>query len=118
MLGHSALLTVLAAGLVISPLGVAQVAGSEPAVPAPLVALVSRPQVDLEPFALWWSLMGTPAVVFADPTLDQLASDVAADELASTRSYSRRGARQPCPGGRSSTARSTRARTVDRRPWA
>ncbi len=79
VLGHGALLGVLAAGLLLSPLGVAQVAGGESAAPVPLVAFVSRPQVDLEPFALWWSLMGNPSVVFADPTLDEVADTTADD---------------------------------------
>jgi hypothetical protein len=32
--------------------------------------LAERPHVALEPFGLWWSLMGSPTLVFADPTLD------------------------------------------------
>jgi hypothetical protein len=81
-LGHGALLAVLTAGLLISPLNIVQVASREIAAPVPLVALVSRPQVELEPFALWWSLMGNPAVVFADPTLDEVVSDPVADDAA------------------------------------
>ena len=49
---------------------------------APIVAYVPRPQVDLEPFALWWSLMGNTSLAFADPTLDQVAADTTADDLA------------------------------------
>jgi hypothetical protein len=91
MLAHGALLAVLAAGLIVSPLGVVPVAGGEIAAPAPLAALVSRPQVDLEPFALWWSLMGNPSVAFADPTLDEVAADTTGEDLAYDEPLASRG---------------------------
>jgi hypothetical protein len=82
MLGHGAVLAVLAAGLVLSPLGVVPAVGGEMTAPAPVSAFVARPQVDLEPFALWWSLMGNASVAFADPTLDEIAADTTAEDVA------------------------------------
>jgi hypothetical protein len=68
-LGHGALLLLLGLGLVLRPLDTVPVAAS-PAPANPLALLAERPQVALEPFGLWWGLMGTPTVAFADPTLD------------------------------------------------
>jgi hypothetical protein len=78
--GHSAVLGMLAAGLLLNPiLSPAAAVVAELPAPAPMVLLAARPQVELEPFSLWWTLMGTPTVLFADPTLDAPA-DLALDE--------------------------------------
>ncbi len=68
-LGHCALLGLLALGLVVRPFETNAVAAS-PVVSSSLALLAQRPQVALEPFGLWWGVMGTPTVTFADPTLD------------------------------------------------
>jgi hypothetical protein len=68
-LGHGALLLLVGLGLAFGPLSPAPVAVGAVG-PAPLAMLAERPQVALEPFGLWWSLMGSPTLVFADPTLD------------------------------------------------
>ncbi len=73
-LGHGMLLCLLSAGLLFGPIGTSSATG-EPAGPAPWRALAERPQVALEPFGLWWGLMGSPTVVFADPTLDLAIDD-------------------------------------------
>jgi hypothetical protein len=71
-LGHVALLLMVGTGLVFSPLGTGSAAVTQAAA-TPLLFLAERPQVDLEPFGLWWTLMGNPTVMFADPTLDAVA---------------------------------------------
>jgi hypothetical protein len=76
-LGHCALLGLLGLGLVLRPLETSPVVAS-PVVTHPLAFLAERPQVALEPFGLWWGVVGTPTVTFADPTLD--AVDTAASE--------------------------------------
>jgi hypothetical protein len=68
-LGHCALLALLGLGLVFRPPETSPVAAS-PAPANALALLAERPQVALEPFGLWWGLVGTPTVTFADPTLD------------------------------------------------
>jgi hypothetical protein len=68
-LGHCALLALLGLGLFFRPPELNTVAASPAPAPA-LTLLAQRPQVALEPFGLWWGLMGTPTVTFADPTLD------------------------------------------------
>ena len=80
-LGHCMLLVLLSLGLVFSPLGAGSVPVGQAAV-APLFFLAERPQVALEPFGLWWGLMGTPTVTFADPTLDLVAGEVVAETQA------------------------------------
>ena len=75
-LGHCALLMLLGAGLLLRPFETAPVAASG-GVGSPLALLAERPQVALEPFGLWWGLMGTPTVAFADPTLDAVDASVA-----------------------------------------
>ena len=79
--GHGALLLLLSLGLLFGPAGTS--AGPVgPTASAPLFFLAERQQVALEPFGLWWGVMGTPNVVFADPTLDAAISEVAvADAL-------------------------------------
>src|SRR3954471_13432460 len=68
-LGHGALLVLLGLGLLFRPLEPSPAAAS-PAPANPLALLAERPQVALEPFGLWWGLVDTPTVTFADPTLD------------------------------------------------
>jgi hypothetical protein len=101
------LLLLLSAGLVFSPVGAASMPVGQAAV-APLFFLAERPQVALEPFGLWWGLMGTPTVAFADPTLDLVGGQVVAEAEA---------VEERCPGGRSSSARASRAPTVAPRRW-
>ncbi|HLH26459.1 MAG TPA: C39 family peptidase [Chloroflexota bacterium] len=87
--GHCALLALLGLGLTLRPPANVRVAASAagPAGPNPFGLLAERPQVALEPFGLWWGLMGTPSVAFADPTLDAVdaapaaAPDAVADSL-------------------------------------
>jgi Peptidase_C39 like family len=70
-LGHGALLALLGLGLVLRPLQTTPATVS-PVPASPFALLAERPQVALEPFGLWWGLMGTPTVAFADPTLDAM----------------------------------------------
>jgi hypothetical protein len=69
----------LSLGLVFSPVGGTAVPVGQAAV-TPLFFLAERPQVALEPFGLWWGLMGNPTVVFADPTLDLVEGEEAVAE--------------------------------------
>jgi hypothetical protein len=79
-LGHAALLALLFAGLLHRPLGTpATVVGST--APALWFSLAERPQVALEPFGLWWGIMGSPTVVFADPTVDLAPEEAVATEV-------------------------------------
>jgi hypothetical protein len=77
--GHGALLILLGLGLLFRPLETAPVAAGAVG-SGPLALLAERPQVALEPFGLWWGLMGTPTVAFADPTLDAGDSTIALGE--------------------------------------
>lgn len=79
-LGHCALLALLGLGLLLRPLDTSAVAAG-PIPTNPLALLAERPHVALEPFGLWWGLMGPPSVAFADPTLDAIEPSAAVEDV-------------------------------------
>jgi hypothetical protein len=85
--GHCALLLLLSAGLLFGPVGTS--AGPiGPVGRTPLFFQAERQQIALEPFGLWWGVMGTPTVVFADPTLDAVTGEGVAADLVVTEDAS------------------------------
>jgi hypothetical protein len=68
-LRHCALLLLVGTALRALPFQASPLSAAPIVSPAWLF-LAERPRVALEPFGLWWSLMGNPPLVFADPTLD------------------------------------------------
>lgn len=64
-LGHAALLACLSFGLLAGPI---EVAATPRGSTLQFVESAERPRVPLDPFGLWWGVMGAPALAFADPT--------------------------------------------------
>lgn len=72
--GHAALLGFLGLSLFAGPL---EVVATNRGIPVQSIELTDRPRVPLDPFTLWWGLMGTPTLAFADPTAEARPEELA-----------------------------------------
>ncbi|HLI25708.1 MAG TPA: C39 family peptidase [Chloroflexota bacterium] len=73
-LGHAALLAFLGLGLLAGPI---EVAATPRGSPLQFLEVAERPRVPLDPFGLWWGVMGAPALAFADPTQEARTDEAA-----------------------------------------
>lgn len=64
-LGHAALLAFLGVSVLSGPMEVVATPRSST---LQFLEIAERPRVPLDPFGLWWGVMGAPALAFADPT--------------------------------------------------